>query len=647
VRKIFTPFRFALCAFCLLSLIGLRAYGQAPDKKQTNEHPNGIVQDWSRRHAVYPRIGPIQSLIAVEHDPRAILSWQEAEREDWHRDRDRHHHHDHDGDNDNGAVTGLQRDWSISLGGGTTAPGMFPAKFTFDPTATPTCIISVAPAVPIPDYVVFTVNAAGGAAQPNIVAFQDLYSGTTGGTGQCNTQRPTYFTGDTITSAATFWSYNVTAADGVVSTSPALSIDGTKVAFVEKGGGGTAHFHVLAWNGGTTTVAGDGVTTTNSQIVTAPKTITGVSFVATAPTAGSGNATDLALNVGTTQSDTISSPFVDYVHDTAYVGNDSGTLFRIANVFCAMSPCTPGTSAAPALDTTWGGTGAVATGCSGQLTGPVVAGTGNVFVGCSDGTLYGFTPSGSAIPGSPLTVGSGGATGGIVDPPVVDVVNGFLYVVAGNSSGLGTPSVLVQAGTTSFTSPTPVVATLGAGGLFKLHAPYFNEAYFSSPFNGAVANVQGTTTATVTTGSTSNWQIYEWADSGVAGSPATLYGVGFNSSGHDMTSGPASNFLQISSSTSTEFSPVTEFLNGGTDQLFVSALEANPPNIIKYNLTDFAGLFPNVFPVTAAEGSSATEGSGTSAMIVDNVSAAGQASSIYFGVPSANTAVKLTQSGLQ
>ena len=36
-------------------------------------------------------------------------------------------------------------------------------------------------------------------------------------------------------SATTIWSYNIKAAGGQVATSPALSLDGTKVAFVETG----------------------------------------------------------------------------------------------------------------------------------------------------------------------------------------------------------------------------------------------------------------------------------------------------------------------------------------------------------------------------------------------------------------------------
>jgi hypothetical protein len=278
------------------------------------------------------------------------------------------------------------------------------------------------------------------------------------------------------------------------------------------------------------------------------------------------------------------------------------------------------------------------------LTGPVVAGTGNIFVGCSDGKLYGFTPAGAPLTHPSVTVGNGLTAGGIVDPPLVDAVNGFVYAVSGNN---GTNSVLVQASATDLSSP--VTAILGAGGQFDLHLPYFNEAYFTSAFT-SVANVQGTTGSNTTTGSTSNWQIYEWADSGVAGSPATLYGVGFNSS-HVVTAGPASNFLQVVGSIGVEFSPLTEILNGSVDQLYASGLTTVTPNFLEYNLTHFTpGLFPNVlFPIstTSAIGGSRAEGNGTTGIVVDNVSASAQASSVYFAVPSLHTAVKLTQLSLQ
>jgi hypothetical protein len=610
VRNEFFPFRLTVCAVCLFSLFGLRANAQDRDNDRKNEHPEGIVQDWSRHHVVFPRVGPIQSLIAVQHDRRAILSWQEAEREDWHRERDRWRHHSHE------AQDTIHRDWSIGLGGGTTAPAMYPAKFTFDLNATANCLS---------DFIVFPVNVAGGAAQPNIVGFNNLYSGTAGGTGICNAPANGRTAGanDNGTSATTIWSYNVTAGGGVVATSPALSIDGTKVAFVETGGG-AAHFHVLAPNNG------DGVAA-NLQTVTSPAQITS-GFVSVTPAAG--QATDLTLG---SANDTLSSPFIDYVNDTAYVGNDAGVLFRVKNVFCTTTACTGAGSPAPSLDTTWGSGGSVTIGgtCTGKLTGPVAAINGSVYVGCADGKLYGFDSTGTPFTTPSITVGNGSATGGIVDPPLVDVVNKFIYVVSGND---GTNSVLVQVAS-DFSSS--VKATYGTGGLFNVHLPSFNEAYFTSAFS-TVANVQGSTSGGVTTtGSTSNWQIYNWVDSGDSvNGLATVYGVGFNNL-HVMTAGAAANFFKLSGSVSTEWSPTTELLNGGNDRLFVSALEGSaPPNFFAYLINSA----PNAYPPTG--GATATEGSGTSAIVVDNVSASAQASSIYFGAQVANTAVKLTQSGL-
>src|ERR1700676_899274 len=109
VRNEFSAFRLAVCALSLLSLFGSRAYAQDRDKDHRDDHSDGIVQDWSRHHVVYPRVGPIQSLIAVQHDRRAILSWQEAEREDWHRARDQGRDRDRDRGGDEDADR--DKDW--------------------------------------------------------------------------------------------------------------------------------------------------------------------------------------------------------------------------------------------------------------------------------------------------------------------------------------------------------------------------------------------------------------------------------------------------------------------------------------------------------------------------------------------------------
>jgi hypothetical protein len=482
---------------------------------------------------------------------------------------------------------------------------MYPAKFTFSPSG-PDCSI---------DFVVYPVNVAGSTIQPNIVAFNNLYSGGTSGTptGLCGSR--TVVSGDDRSLATTLWSYNIQGivAGGRVPTSPALSLDGFKVAFVESAPAQLAHFHVLAWK------SGDGVdiTTPNAQNVLKPVTISS-GFSTVAPAAGSGTVTDLVL--GST-ADTLSSPFVDYVNDVAYVGNDNGVLFRIKNVFCTLS-CTVGVTPAPSLDTTWPTSGATAlTGtlnvCSGnQLTGPVKGGSaGNIYVGCSDGKLYAFTPGGVALTNSPLTVGDGSTFGGIRDPALVDVTNGFVYVVSMSGSvtlgvTAGTP-VLVQA---KADLSSNVAATFAAGGFHNLHAPVVNNAYKIGSGTPLVYEVAPNT--------------------GTGG--ITLYGVGFTSF-PVMNSGAPGSADQFAVGGAFEISPLTEFFDGTEDRFFESFLNASSGNLASFRI-DLG--FPGGLE------SSTSEGSGTTGIVIDNASASSQADSIYFGVLGSNTAVKATQAGL-
>jgi hypothetical protein len=125
-------------------------------------YQNSAVQDWSMHQVVYPRVGSVSALTALQHDPRALLSWRAAQEQDALRARTPVRYLDI-------VERDMHRDWSISLGTGSVAPSMFPAKFTFDVTAAPSCAS---------DFVVFPVNVAGAVGQPNIVAFDNLYSGT-------------------------------------------------------------------------------------------------------------------------------------------------------------------------------------------------------------------------------------------------------------------------------------------------------------------------------------------------------------------------------------------------------------------------------------------------------------------------------------
>ena len=91
----------------------------------------------------------------------------------------------------------MKIDWSIPLGTGIVAPNMFPAKYSFDINATPSCAN---------DYVVFGLNVAGATpGQANLVGVKNLYSGTGGLCGANPTVN---------------WAYNGSTAGGSVLTSP-------------------------------------------------------------------------------------------------------------------------------------------------------------------------------------------------------------------------------------------------------------------------------------------------------------------------------------------------------------------------------------------------------------------------------------------
>jgi hypothetical protein len=589
-------------------------------QRSVPQAPAHRFQDWTTRHAIYSQTGTSAALEAARSDPRAQIRWREIEeREVQQRQalailgfRGRLPHRF-----PNRVGAAMHRDWSINLGTAGTAPSMYPAKFSFNPNATPSCAN---------DFVVFPVNAVGTAAQPNIVAFNNLYSGSAaanGSNGFCN--RTPVAGKDTGIAATVLWSYNVKAIGGAVTTSPVISFDntGSKIAFVESLAGQPAHFHVVAWK------SGDGQVS-NLQSVLTPATIN--AFVATAPAIGSGTATDLALGALATGSDTLSSPYVDYGNDLAYVGNDIGVLYRIKNVFCTTTACA---NAAPSLDASWGTGGALTIGgtCAGKLTAPVQDAINfNIYVGCSDGKLYSISQTGTI---KSLAVGDGspGKTyGAIVDPPIVDGVNGFIYAVSGSANNAAN-GVLVQA-KADFSSS--VAVPIGAGNQCNLHAPTPNNAYFTNITSaGALMYIGG-----VTAGSTAVPQPCTAASNGPGTVTVSLYGVTFGATGTMNAGAPAHNF-GLGGGPGYEFAPLTEFYNlaTATDWLFFSALQSGVTNFASSNIT--AG-FPAGFSALV------TEGVGTSGMVVDNganTATFPQAASLYFNALQENAACNNTTNG--
>jgi hypothetical protein len=170
------------------------------------------------------------------------------------------------------------------------------------------------------------VTAGTNGSQANIVAFNNLYSGS--GTSQCNLSNPEFI-------------FSYASGVGPVATSPNISVAGTEVAYVENDPNIGAIFHVLTFGSGSTEYGTSaGCATNNNGGATLPTCATNP--VIPGSTSGS-TATDFMLPLGLVAAnaatgvagaaDSFSSPFPDYAIDTTYVGDNNGYLYSIRPTF--------------------------------------------------------------------------------------------------------------------------------------------------------------------------------------------------------------------------------------------------------------------------------------------------------------------------
>jgi hypothetical protein len=444
-----------------------------------------LIQDWSHRHVIFPNNPNRPMSLGGPIDPRAWLAWLQRNAP---------------GFQVSGAQApspvrppvslfpnrpvkkGFKLDWAVSLGstdaGNGVAQNMYPAKFSFDVISAPSCT---------DDFVVFPVNLAN-ATRANIVAFNNLYRGS--GSTWCGTDlTPT-----------TMWAYRTATGSiyGPVSTSPALSLDGKKVAFVESRGSSSI-FHVLTW------AAGEGT-------VEAPAT------------PGTGGSSILSVTYAPINSNERSSPFVDYANDAAYVGANNGVLYKITPVFGVGTPAVVAQITVTSLQ---------------HLTGPVRDPlTGIVFV--SDDTNVKAYTSSLAY----LGMVTPSAANSISDPPVLDVTNRLLYIVT-KSNGSNAAVVQIPYTPSPFSFGTAVYGNIGVTGGNALHTGAFDDKYFTSP-SGPSA---GTLYVCGNQGS----------GSGNADRPG-LYGFAFNGGGVMQTPAVLINDKNLGANTG-QCSPMTEFYN--------------------------------------------------------------------------------------
>jgi len=568
----------------------------------------GYPQDWSSRHLLMPGLRAEDALAAGERDPRHVYNWVmrqvavENARRPGPRPRPRRR---------------IKIDWAVSLENGYVPQNQYPAKYQFGIGAE-NCNS---------DYIVFGLNVTSG-TQANLVGINNLY--TTAST-PCNSGSPWVS-----------FAYNtVTQAGGQIRTSPTLSTDGTKVAFVESTGA-ASYFHVL--------VLPNPIPAPPSQAGTVLSPQTPISC-ATPTTPGC--MTTLTIESSATNSN--SSPWVDYATDSAYVGADNGVLYKITPVFGG---------GAPALVSTGGWPVTVSTQAIKVLTAPVVDdNAGLIFIGDGEGYLYSVkmaSPGGTFTAQQTIGWATHGAGTGVVDPPiaVTDPANSAIdqvFVFTGCSYVVGIGGAISQL-PANFTTGVPTTSNTvdlgsatGTGDCTtgNVHAGTFDNAFWLN-------------------GSTSGHMIACGFVSGTAAQPLIpsnpkMYFFPFAS--HVITSTGSSTFVVNKTVVGDECSPLTEFYDGTTDRMFFGAGGTTDAylqsSIITTSLTT-----PNCtgLPTSSCVAAPSALG-GTSGMVIDNQVSNG-GTNIYFSTLAAGSvngqkcnvsggngnphcAVKLTQSALQ
>jgi hypothetical protein len=545
-------------------------------KAGEEEHAH-LVTDWSHRHLVYSEPRSLMKRFELSRDSRYAqqVRRKNAERRGFDRDEWRWRRALEHPDK-------LHGDWSVNMGpGAKVGAGNYPAKFSFDPTSANCATPAPLPGQQ-PDFVVYNTSLAGTSSQATIAAFTNLYSSCTG-------------------SPTLYWAYN-TGTTGAVVTSPVLSRDGSQVAFIQSTPG-AATLVILRW---------------------AP--FSGILSNPVAPASGSCTAltapcqTTITFSNGnsdTNPTDTLSSPFYDYQNDALYVGDAIGFLHKFTGVFlgtpmevvCTLTTMTDGCSA-PAGTNLW----PAIVDPNAQLNSPVgLDSLHEVLVTDTQGLLGVVDTTVGGIDDAGTTTTIKLASAGFDDGPLVDVTTGKVYIFAraDNASSL---TAVFQLQIPAFadaldnaTGPEVLVSDSATNPASAFFDGAFDDDYYSS---GGTGNLY----ACGTSGAVNAlWRIPITA--GVMGTPIL---------------GPSLTTANVACS------PITEFLNGTTDRMFLS-VAGNAVTGAPIDCVDGSGCIMSfdisdslTWGLSKSPSATATVTGGTSGIIIDNSSSAGGASQVYF-----------------
>lgn len=599
--------RSSLAVMVLPALLSaMTAYGQG----------NGIPEDWSHHHVVFSspgsfddamRNGKVGEWSKIVNEPRFQI---QQLRRSLQQNRDMGFGHAH------GSL--LKTDWSMDMGAtATVGAGQYPAKWTLL-TYSASCS----------DWVAYNTGTAGvSGGQANIVAYSNIYDNTTcTGLGSVPTVHFAYFSGT-----------------GKALTSPIISGDGTKIAYIENPTTGAAVLRIMEW------VSGQGTPTAahtpdHAYTNTNAGSVANKAWNTTNCPTGASCMISVAFQDG--HQDTNSAPFYVYYNtnaDTLFVGDNSGDLHQFTGVFNG----TPGE-----VTTNW--PVAVSTNA---LTSPVYdTGTsGNIFVAdwgsTSSGFLYAvnFTLHAKQWTSSRLTNATD--VTGIVDGPLLDSTAEMAYVFVGIDANDTAGDACANAN--------------GCGGVFQFPATNSGtgsgvcNATSITAWSGSLCGEeavfgQGTTT-TPTTYDGAFDQLYYATTAGTAGnlwtcnqhaaSEPRLSYVPINTNGKFVASGSdiyvlATTAVTTLTNSTASCSPLTEIYgsNGTTNDYVFAGVTANGSvATLNTSPTCTGGCVYNFLvgtggalsvPTEATEAIQATNGS--SGIVIDNALGGTGESQIYY-----------------
>jgi hypothetical protein len=641
-------FAFLFCAATLLMGAGrLRAQETLPTL--TRPAPRfGGPQDWSSQSVIYTRNGSVADMLKLRDDPRFLHSivlhymrehrnqigqpasagpnesgaseagWNE-DRSDAGRDDIRVSQENFDTDLEGLEPTPVDPikfptipprnkhskvDWSVSLGPNAgLPPGETPAVYTYS-YASPSCSTLTATPPVVGDFAVYTIDATPAAGtQANLVGLTNLYS-TGAGTGFCSgTTGPSFL-----------FSYAI--GSGGSPLSPVLSLDGTKVAWIENRTSTSSYLHITNW------VANDGGTAV-SPIVPTGTFSSGVCTPA-------GTSCDDAIEYTTatypgcstayTAANTHSDIYVDYGSDTGFVSANNGLLYHIKNIFS--------TTTAPSIDFCIPVNTTFENAPSGAMNGPLYDGLLNeVFITDSE-KIYAYivNASGSTVsfaPASPAsyTYGNSGSdynyptgSGTMLDP-----YNGFVYVFSTYDAAGGTS--VTQLPTSLASSATVELGGKSTNTVKMLFFGAFDNHYYTYGPANATSTLYSCGTAATTTAQ-------------------DLFAISFNPTTGVVNTTPAMSYNQNvngGGSATGVCSPITEFYDGTNDRIFVGM--GQPGSSTGANVVSMWNV--NSRLTSASEPTATTSATylgGTSGFAADNASSDAQAENIYFSTEQVGTA---------